>query len=100
MASLCALCWDIDDKVDLMSKDQVKKVRRLLLDLSYRNDLYAVLVEILCGSCGTEDTVTLCLNLAAMSSISSLSESRTVMTMFLYFGSLIPAPWKACKELR
>ena len=61
MASLCALCWDIDDKVDLMSKDQVKKVRRLLLDLSYRNDLYAVLIEILCGSCGTEDTVTLCL---------------------------------------
>ena len=61
MASLCALCRDIDDKVDLMSKDQVKKVRRLLLDLSYRNDLYAVLIEILCGSCGTEDTVTLCL---------------------------------------
>ena len=61
MASLCALCWDIDDKVDLMSKDQVKKVRRLLLDLSYRDHLYAVLIEVLRGSCGTEDAVSLCL---------------------------------------
>ena len=54
---LCSLCRDVDDKVNLVSQDQVEKVRRLLLDLADRSCLHARRVQRARCSAGGEDVV-------------------------------------------
>src|SRR5699024_5973777 len=52
-----SLCRDANDKVDLVSQDQVKEVRRLLLDLADWSCLHARRVQRARCSAGGEDVV-------------------------------------------
>ena len=50
MAVLRALSWNIDDQVDLMTKDQIQNVGRFLLKLTDFVCLYTVMIQRPCST--------------------------------------------------